>query len=149
VIGELERYGFPKADPLFKARYAPAVRAWLDKQAGLSKIEPQVQDGQETWDDGGAKPDARANSAEAKIGPRSSLLERRQRLAESEGLSRPLDPFTPRMRRSSTSARHTRRGSSNGFIRGRARAGSMTGRSARSATPSSAIRNPRSATCAA
>src|ERR1700723_2887276 len=28
VIGELERYGFPKADPLFKARYAPAVRAW-------------------------------------------------------------------------------------------------------------------------
>jgi hypothetical protein len=96
VIGELERYGFPKADPLFKARYAPAVRAWLDKQAGLSKIEPQVQDGQETWDDGGAKPDARANSAEAKIGPRSSLLERRQRLAESEGLSRPLDPFTLR-----------------------------------------------------
>jgi hypothetical protein len=93
---ELERYGFPKADPLFKARYAPAVRAWLDAQAGLSDIEPQVQDGQETWDDGGAKPDARADSAEAKIRSRSALLERRQRVAESEGLSRPLDPFTRR-----------------------------------------------------
>src|ERR1700722_10515324 len=96
VIGELERYGFPKADPLFKARYAPAVRAWLDAQAGLSDIEPQVQDGQETWDDGGEKPDARADSAEAEIRPRSALLERRQRVAESEGLSRPLDPFTRR-----------------------------------------------------
>src|SRR5277367_2851272 len=55
VVDELERYGFPEADPLFKGRYAPAVRAWLDTREGLNKTGSQVQDGQETLDDGGAK----------------------------------------------------------------------------------------------
>ena len=96
VIDELERYGFPKADPLFKARYAPAVRAWLDKQAGLRKIEAQVPDGEETWDDGGTQPDARAHRPEEKSRPRSALLDRRQSVDESEGISGPLDPFTRR-----------------------------------------------------
>ncbi len=34
AIVAIEAYGFPKTDPIFKGRYFPAVRAWLDKQAG-------------------------------------------------------------------------------------------------------------------
>jgi hypothetical protein len=96
VIGELERYGFPKADPLFKARYAPAVRAWLDKQAGLRKIEAQAPDGEETWDHAGTQPDAGSHRPEKKAGARSAVLVRRQSVDESQGISSPLDPLTSR-----------------------------------------------------
>jgi hypothetical protein len=96
AIGELERYGFPKADPLFKGRYAPAVRAWLDKQAGLRKIEAQAPDGEETWDDAGTQPDAGPHRSETKERARSAVLVRRQPLDEGQGISGSLDPFTSR-----------------------------------------------------
>jgi hypothetical protein len=95
VIGELERHGFPKADPLFKGRYAPAVRAWLDAQAGLGKSAPQIEDGEETWD-AGTQPDAGLDRPEKKARARSAVLVRRQPLDEGEGLPGPLDPFTRR-----------------------------------------------------
>jgi hypothetical protein len=98
ALTELEAYGFPKVHPLFKGRYLPAVRAWLDAQAGLSKTGPQVEDGEETWG-GGQEQGAGPDRPEEKERPRSSVLERRQRLAEGEGLSRALDPFTERRHR--------------------------------------------------
>jgi len=96
AIGQLERYGFPKVDPLFKARYAPAVRAWLDKQAGLKKIEAQAPDGEETWNDAGPQPDPGLDRPQAKARSRSAVLERRQPIDQGEGLSGALDPFTAR-----------------------------------------------------
>jgi hypothetical protein len=99
AIGQLERYGFPKVDPLFKGRYAPAVRAWLDTHQGLNKTGSQVQDGQETWDNGGAKPDSGIDRAQTKIRPRSAVLERRQTFSQGEGIPGALDPFTERRHR--------------------------------------------------
>jgi hypothetical protein len=54
VLPTLERSGFPFRDPLFKDRhYWPAVRAFLDKRAGLASsfvqrkrpVEPVIKDG--------------------------------------------------------------------------------------------------------
>lgn len=51
----LERSGFPFRDPLFKnRRYWPAVKAYLDKRAGLEskfvrRQHPEVKDGKEKW----------------------------------------------------------------------------------------------------
>jgi hypothetical protein len=95
VIGELERCGFPRADPLFKGRYAPAVRAWLDAQAGLGNTGPQIEDGEETWH-AGTQPDAGLDRPEEKARARPAVLVRRQPFDEGEGVSRPLDPFTRR-----------------------------------------------------
>ncbi len=52
ALAELEHYGFPKRDPVFKGRYVPAVRAFLDSRAGLGEpIRPsRAPDGPETWD---------------------------------------------------------------------------------------------------
>ncbi len=52
MLPTLEKSGFPLKDPLFKKRYWPAAKAYLDKRAGLSSSfnrrppsEPVVKDG--------------------------------------------------------------------------------------------------------
>lgn len=51
----LERQGLPRVDPVFGARYWPAVRAWFDRRAGLTNamVPARVRDGdirsRENW----------------------------------------------------------------------------------------------------
>ena len=48
----LERDGFPRPDPLFaNRRYWPAVRAYLDRRAGIAQSSPQALDGEENWNE--------------------------------------------------------------------------------------------------
>ena len=48
----LEREGLPHKDPLFGARYWPAVRAFLDRRNGLhATIDLSQPDGKEIWDE--------------------------------------------------------------------------------------------------
>jgi hypothetical protein len=96
ALTALEPYGFPKADPIFKARYFPAVRAWLDKQAGLAKTAPQVRDGEENWQHAGENTNPGADRKKAENRPRSAVLERRQDHAQGSKLPGTLDPFTER-----------------------------------------------------
>lgn len=50
IAAALEKDGFPMVDPLFGGRYWPAVKAFLDRRAGLRKdVVPQVPDGEEDW----------------------------------------------------------------------------------------------------
>jgi hypothetical protein len=48
IAAILERDGFPKVDPLFGGRYAPAVRAWLDAYNRVANITPPRR-GREKW----------------------------------------------------------------------------------------------------
>ena len=46
----LERQGLPRVDPAFGARYWPAVKAWLDRRAGIGSMTvPATPDGKENW----------------------------------------------------------------------------------------------------
>jgi hypothetical protein len=57
----LERSGLPGRDPLFgNRRYWPAVKAYLERRAGLGHSVAQVPDGAENWNEGGRKPRAGA-----------------------------------------------------------------------------------------
>jgi hypothetical protein len=49
----LEKFGLPRPDPLFgQRRYWPAVRAFLDRRAGMAQsLAPLTRDGAEKWDD--------------------------------------------------------------------------------------------------
>lgn len=49
----LERAGLPKRDPLFSdRRYWPAVKAFLDRRAGLDADSPAIApDGAENWEE--------------------------------------------------------------------------------------------------
>lgn len=48
AIRILEAQGFPKAKPLFRGRYWPAAKAWLDQFEGvLNDAGPQAEDGPE------------------------------------------------------------------------------------------------------
>jgi hypothetical protein len=53
VAAALEKGGLPTRDPLFdNCRYWPAVRAFLDRRAGLvHNPSPLSRDGEENWDD--------------------------------------------------------------------------------------------------
>ena len=54
LAGVLERSGLPRRDPSFKGRrYWPAVRAYLDRRAGLghNASPPAAEDGEEHWND--------------------------------------------------------------------------------------------------
>lgn len=54
IFRTLEREGFPARDPIFGRRYLPAVRAFLDRRAGLgvhSAPLPLAPDGPEHWGD--------------------------------------------------------------------------------------------------
>ena len=45
---DLERRGMPQIDPVFGRRYWPAVKAWLDRRAGLTTMMvPSKVDGKE------------------------------------------------------------------------------------------------------
>lgn len=58
----LEKSGLPTPDPVFgRRRYWPAVRAYLDRRAGLLQTpSPLTRDGEEHWgDDRGRKSRAR------------------------------------------------------------------------------------------
>lgn len=52
----LERQGLPQVDPVFGGRYWPAVKAWMDRRAGLTTmtVPARPRDGdtrkRETWD---------------------------------------------------------------------------------------------------
>ena len=58
----LEKSGLPRPDPVFhRRRYWPAVKAFLDRRAGLGQDAPSLAiDGGERWDDHGRKSRARA-----------------------------------------------------------------------------------------
>jgi hypothetical protein len=59
----LQKSGLPCPDPLFgQRRYWPAVRAFLDRRAGMAQsLAPLTRDGKENWDDNrGRKSRARA-----------------------------------------------------------------------------------------
>ncbi|MFG1247322.1 hypothetical protein [Xanthobacter flavus] len=46
----LERQGLPQVDPVFGGRYWPAVKAWMDRRAGLTTMTvPARPGGKETW----------------------------------------------------------------------------------------------------
>ena len=45
----LEREGLPRIDPLFGARYWPAVVEFLNRRSGLRAVGPVNVDGEETW----------------------------------------------------------------------------------------------------
>lgn len=49
----MEKSGLPRPDPLFgQRRYWPAVRAFLDRRAGMAQsLAPLTRDGEEKWDD--------------------------------------------------------------------------------------------------
>lgn len=49
----LEKSGLPRPDPLFgQRRYWPAVRAFLDRRAGMAQsLATLTRDGEENWDD--------------------------------------------------------------------------------------------------
>jgi hypothetical protein len=49
----LEKSGLPRPDPLFgQRRYWPAVRAFLDRRAGMAQsLAALTRDGEENWDD--------------------------------------------------------------------------------------------------
>lgn len=50
IAPSLERQGFPRIDPLFGARYWPAVKAWFDRRAGLITMTvPARPGGKEKW----------------------------------------------------------------------------------------------------
>jgi hypothetical protein len=50
IAAVLERSGLPTPDPLFgNRRYWPAVRAFLDRRAGVSRNGPLSVDGPEHW----------------------------------------------------------------------------------------------------
>lgn len=50
ILRALEPKGFPRVSTLFRARYYPAVRAWLDQRYGVvSHGVTMAEDGQETW----------------------------------------------------------------------------------------------------
>jgi hypothetical protein len=53
----LEKTGLPRPDPLFgQRRYWPAVRAFLDRRAGMAQsLGPLTRDGEEHWDDAGGR----------------------------------------------------------------------------------------------
>jgi hypothetical protein len=40
-----ERVGFPRIDPLMGGRYVPAIKAFFDRQYGLTHVAPTVRDG--------------------------------------------------------------------------------------------------------
>ena len=98
AVSALEGYGFPKPDPLFKGRYMPAVRAWLDAQAGLGKVHaPLAPDGAETWGNDHALEDAGTVATQAQGRRGRALLGRGEPQPEGRGaLPRPVDPFTAR-----------------------------------------------------
>lgn len=47
LAGLYERQGFPKIDALMGGRYVPAVRAFFDREYGLSSLVPAAPDGTE------------------------------------------------------------------------------------------------------
>lgn len=50
IARSLEKQGFPQIDPLFRRRYWPAVRQWLDSRYGLnSRPGLCAADGTENW----------------------------------------------------------------------------------------------------
>ncbi|WP_181902991.1 hypothetical protein [Methylovirgula ligni] len=98
LVLELETRGFPRKDALFGGRYYPAVRAWLDRRAGIGKDIPAVVDGQETWGDGEKEQIPGAHSPAAR-GLDGALLERGERIDQGREISRALDPFTTRRNR--------------------------------------------------
>lgn len=51
IMRVLEVKGFPRVNTLFRARYYPAVRAWLDQHYGnVAHGFAMAEDGKETWD---------------------------------------------------------------------------------------------------
>ena len=102
ALTEFEHYGFPKVDPVFKGRYAPAVKAWLDDRARVSKTEFKSCGREEEHGNGREKRGSRPDLKAQKERPPSAILERRQSLDEGEAppLPRALDPFTERRHKS-------------------------------------------------
>lgn len=50
IVPSLKRQGFLRMDPVFGARYRPAVKAWMDRRAGLTTMTvPARPGGKETW----------------------------------------------------------------------------------------------------
>jgi hypothetical protein len=105
ALTEFEHYGFPKVDPVFKGRYAPAVKAWLDDRARVSKTEFKSCGREEEPIHGREKRGPGPDLARQKERAPSAILERRQSLGEGEAppLPRALDRFTERRHKSGDS----------------------------------------------
>jgi hypothetical protein len=60
----LEKSGLPRRHPLFgQRRYWPAVRAFLDRRAGLKQSStPLTRDGEENWNDDDQRRKSRART---------------------------------------------------------------------------------------
>ena len=56
------RHGLPNADPFTGRRYWPAVRAFLDRRAGLRDDQPVAMDGRETFDVDAPRPRRQAQA---------------------------------------------------------------------------------------
>lgn len=56
IAPSLERQGLPRIDPVFGGRYWPAVKAWMDRRAGLTTmtVPARAREGdtskREKWD---------------------------------------------------------------------------------------------------
>jgi hypothetical protein len=59
LVAGLNHRGMPQPDPITGRRYWPAVRAFLDRRAGLTEtVAPPTVDGKETFDEGRPRPKA-------------------------------------------------------------------------------------------
>jgi hypothetical protein len=94
----LETRGLPRVDPVFKGRYWPAVRAWLDHRAGIGDKQVMAIDGEETWDDEAQRFSGAHNAQARRLGKK--ILERGKPHGQGAGVSRSVDPFTARRHRS-------------------------------------------------
>jgi hypothetical protein len=57
-----ERRGLPQIDPMAGARYWPAVRAYLDRRAGLRQdYPPALVSREENWENDKPKPRSKSN----------------------------------------------------------------------------------------
>jgi hypothetical protein len=50
IVPIYERRGFPRIDPVMGGRYVPAIRAFFDREYGLTAVGPSVPDGVERPD---------------------------------------------------------------------------------------------------
>jgi hypothetical protein len=88
---------FPRVSPLWRGRYFPAVKAWLDRNEGLDDhglTSPTTEDGPETFDAAPRKsPRVEGRPVPAGARPPPAVLVREERGEGPHGLPRRLHPI--------------------------------------------------------
>jgi hypothetical protein len=89
AIKTLEAEGFPPVKPLFRGRFFPAVRAWLEQKYGVSAnaVDSTAEDGTENF-----APQRQHAGIEARS-PRPPLLDREADRTGPDGLPGTVHPF--------------------------------------------------------